>query len=149
MYKSLKGLDSSILCGCPLTQERERTTIVGWRLFFVFPLHRSRLWGDHIGSLEWLQFHSISLALTLLGARFRWRIPVYTVVPIESICFLLFFPFLGYIALLGEGILLGSPLYTIIVDFLTVHGWNLYNSRPRDGWNRLMKIYWRLDASIE
>ena len=25
MYKSLKGLNSSILCGCPLTQERERT----------------------------------------------------------------------------------------------------------------------------
>ena len=70
MYKSLKGRDSSILCGCPLTQERERKTIVGWRLFVVFPCHRSRPWGHHIGSLEWLQFHSISLALALLGARF-------------------------------------------------------------------------------
>ena len=41
MYKSLKGCDSSILCGCPLTQERERATIVRRRLVVVFQLHRS------------------------------------------------------------------------------------------------------------
>ena len=39
IYKSQKGLDSSILCGGPLTQKRETTTIVGWRLIVVFRLH--------------------------------------------------------------------------------------------------------------
>mgnify|MGYP006889204685 CR=1 FL=1 len=69
-----------LLCGCSQTQERERTTIVGWRLVVVFQLYRSHSWGHRIGSLEWLQLHSISLALTLLDARFGWRRPVCIVI---------------------------------------------------------------------
>ena len=46
----------------------------------VVQIHQSH----HIGSLELLQLHSISLALTLLDALFGWGRPVYTVVSIES-----------------------------------------------------------------
>ena len=66
-YKSLQGCDSFILCRCLLTRERGRTTIVGWRLVIVFQLHWIRPWVHHIGSLEGLQLHSISLALTFTG----------------------------------------------------------------------------------
>ena len=50
----------------------------------VFQLHRIRPWGHRIGSLEWLQLHSISPAIILLDAQFDCKRPFYTVVSRES-----------------------------------------------------------------
>ena len=61
-------------------QERERTTIVGWRLVVVFQLHRSCPWGHHISSLEWLQLSLHISFINIIGCRFGWRRPTYTVV---------------------------------------------------------------------
>ena len=67
---------------------RERTIIVGWRLIVVFRLHRIPLWCHRIGYLVWLQLHSISLAITSLGAWFDRRRPTYKFVSRDSIVLL-------------------------------------------------------------
>ena len=72
IYKQQKGLDSSILCGGPLIQERERTTITRWRVGVTF---RLRLWCHRIHSLACLQLHSISPAIVLPSELFDWRRP--------------------------------------------------------------------------
>ena len=64
--------------------KRERMTIVAWRRIVVFRLHRIHPSRHCIGSLDWLQLHSISPAVTLLDARFDWKTPFYTVVSRES-----------------------------------------------------------------
>ena len=76
-------MQSFILCWCSLSQDRERVIIVGWRLVVVFQLHQIRPWGHCIGSLEWLQFHSMSLALTLQDVLLGWRRPIYIAISVE------------------------------------------------------------------
>ena len=79
IYKPQKGLDSSTLCGGPLIQKRNRTTIVGWRLSVVFWLLLICLWSHHIGCLAWPQLHSISPSIMAPSEKFDKRRLAYNV----------------------------------------------------------------------